>query len=391
MNKILYVTTISGFLPQFEMNDVRIMQQMGYEVHYASNFANQMYTFDEKELAADGIILHHIDIEKKPTRVFREFKAIRQIKRIIEEENISIVHCHNPMGGVCARIAAHHSSNRPYVIYTGHGLHFYKGAPAANWLFYYPVEKLMARMSDVIVTINREDYDTVKNRFKLKKGGYAEQIPGVGLDMDRFDVRKELAARVREELHVPQGAFHIVTAAELNGNKNQQAVIEAVAGLPQKDIYYTICGRGADEEKLRGLIGRLGLSDRVRLIGFRTDMERVLQSADVFAFPSMREGLGMAAVEALACGVPVICADNRGTREYVKDGVNGIVCSENSAGCMRAALARLYGDREYLLRLAGQCRDSVRRFGTDNTMKIMKQVYTTADKAVGKAQKDGRC
>lgn len=391
MKKILYVTTTSGFLPQFERNDVRIIQQMGYEVHYASNFTNQMYTFDENELKKDGIILHHIDIEKKPTRIFRELRAVRQLKRIIEEENISIVHCHNPMGGVCARIAAHYSSNKPYVIYTGHGLHFYKGAPMASWMFFYPVEKLMARMTDVIVTINREDYDTVKNRFKLRKGGYVELIPGVGLDMDRFAARPELSERVREELHIPQGAFHIVTAAELNANKNQQTVIEAVAGLPQKDIYYSICGRGADEEKLRVLINRLGLSDRVRLIGFRTDMERVLQSADVFAFPSVREGLGMAAVEALACGVPVICADNRGTREYVRDGVNGIVCSDNSVPQMKAAVLKMYSDIEYRRKLAGECRSSVSRFGIHNTMKIMSNVYMTADKAVGKAQKDGRC
>ena len=391
MKKILYVTTISGFLPQFEMNDVRIIQQMGYEVHYASNFRNQMYTFDENELKKDGIILHQIDIEKKPTRFFKELKAIRQLKRIIEEENIVLVHCHNPMGGVCARIAAHCSGNRPYVIYTGHGLHFYKGAPLTNWLLYYPAEKLMAGMTDIIVTINREDYDNVKNSFSLKKGGFVEQIPGVGLDMDRFREMPELAGQMRRELRIPQDAFHIVTAAELNSNKNQNIVIEAVAELPHKDIYYSICGTGADEEKLEALIDRLGLSDRVRLLGFRTDMERILQTADVFAFPSKREGLGMAAVEALACGVPVICEDNRGTREYVRDGVNGIVCSDNSVSAMKAAILKIYGDREYRKKLAKECRSSVRGFGTDNTMKIMKNIYTTADRAISEAQRDGRC
>ena len=173
--KILYVTTISGFLPQFEMNDVKLMQDMGYEVHYASNFTKQVYSFDKDGLIKQGIKLHHIDIEKKPLKIYAALKAIRQIRKIIDDENITMVHCHNPMGGVCARIAAHESRVKPYVIYTAHGLHFYKGAPYINWLLYYPAEKLLAHLTDTVTFLNlifskkEKQYTILKKSLKKQK------------------------------------------------------------------------------------------------------------------------------------------------------------------------------------------------------------------------------
>ena len=79
IKKILFVTTISGFVPQFEMNDVKIMQDMGYEVHYASNFTKQVYSFDQQKFVDQGIKLHSIDIEKSPLNLHAAMKAIRQI------------------------------------------------------------------------------------------------------------------------------------------------------------------------------------------------------------------------------------------------------------------------------------------------------------------------
>ena len=74
MKKILFITTIGGFLSQFEMNQVRILQDMGYEVHYASDFDNNFYEFDEKDLIKNGVIIHRVDIKKKPYRVISNLK-----------------------------------------------------------------------------------------------------------------------------------------------------------------------------------------------------------------------------------------------------------------------------------------------------------------------------
>lgn len=380
MKKVLYVTTVGGFLPQFEKNDVRIMQEMGYEVHYASNFRNPVYPVDENQLRGQGIRLHQIDVSKSPFCLRRNARAVRQLKRIIDGEGIGVVHCHNPMGGVAGRVAARFSKASPYVVYTAHGLHFYRGAPLLNWLLFYPAEKFLARWTDAVVTINREDYLRVKRRFRLKPGGIVRQIPGVGVDLGRFCRRPGTAADKRKELGIPEEAFHVVTAAELNGNKNQKVVIEAIAGLGKGDVYYSLCGRGPSGERLRKLASECRLGDRVRLLGYRTDMEEILQTADAFAFPSIREGLGIAAVEALACGVPLVVSDNRGTREYAEDGVNSLVCVARDAESFRRALGRLYGDRKYRERLAAGCRRTAERFSGEETTEAMRAVYAEADR-----------
>lgn len=388
MKKILYITTISGFLPQFEKNDVKIMQEMGYEIHYASNFSNPIYPFEEGKLIEQGIILHRIDVSKSPLKLRENIRAVKQLRQIIDEERIDMIHCHNPMGGVAGRAAAHLSKADPYVIYTAHGLHFYQGAPLLNWQLFYPAEKFLARWTDVIITINEEDYLRVKRKFHMKSQGFVRQIHGVGVDMERFSPRPERSVSKRKELGIPETAFHIVTAAELNDNKNQKVIIEAIAGLGRNDICYSLCGKGPNEEALRKLIAEKHLEGRVRLLGFRTDMEEILQTADVFAFPSIREGLGIAAVEALACGVPLIVSDNRGSREYAEKDRNSIVCKAEDVESFRQAIERLYRDAEYRKRLAEHCRQSADKFSVGETMKIMRSVYEEADKRIAYKKAD---
>mgnify|MGYP004464570413 FL=1 len=400
MKRVLFVTTISGFLPQFEKNDVKLLKQMGCQIHYASNFTNPIYAFDKTELEKNGVALHQIDIEKSPAKINKNIKAIKQLIKIIDENDIDIVHCHNPMGGVAARIAARAGKRKPKVIYTAHGFHFYKGAPIMNWLLFYTAERFLARYTDIIVTINREDYIRAK-KFRLKKNGEVYLIHSVGVDKEKFAPRPELRETKRAELGIPADAFHIVTAAELNENKNQKVVIEAVAAIVNKyetsagndnkhnanyagksnrtyNIYYTICGKGPNEDNLRELIKSKGLEDQVQLLGYRTDMDEILQTADVFAFPSIREGLGVAAIEALMCNVPLIAADNRGTREYASDGNNGIVCRYDAVDEFEEAIELLYGNTAYRKRMADRCRESVKKFTIEEVEKTMTKVYTRA-------------
>ena len=382
MKKILYVTTISGFLPQFELNDVKIIQEMGYEVHYASNFDNPIYTFDEKELTEKGIVLHHIDVMKSPLCINENIRAVKQLRNIIDTESINLIHCHNPMGAMTARYAAHTSKQKPLVIYTAHGFHFYSGAPKLNWLLYYPAEKVAAHWTDAIIAINEEDYKRAQKEFRLKSEGFVEQIHGVGIDKNRFSPKPEIGKLKRKEMGIPADAFHIVTAAELNDNKNQRVIIEALSMIKRDDVYYSICGKGPDKEKLEELIEKYKLSDRVRLLGYRTDMDEVLQTADVFAFPSKREGLGIAAVEALSCGVPLIASDNRGTREYAVHNMNAIVCKSDSVTDFVKAIDKVSTNTKFLQMLRTNSRRSAMRFSMEETEKIMRSVYERIDRKV---------
>lgn len=373
-NKVLIITTNSGFVPQFEMNDIKIMEEYGYQIHYASNFCKPVYQFDQKAIEERGIRIHHIDIEKSPVHVGAHFRAWRQLRKIIRSEQIDLIHCHNPIGGVLGRLAAGCGKRAPRVIYTAHGFHFYEGAPLKNWLLYYPAERILARRTDVLITINREDYEHAC-RFRLRRGGRVERIHGVGVDTERFRPMRTLNLTKRKELGIPEDAFHIVSVAELNDNKNQQIIIRAIGSLSPQNIYYSICGKGGNAEKLKKLAADCGLEGRVRLLGYRTDVEEVLQTADCFAFPSIREGFGIAAVEALACGVPVIAGDNRGTREYMRDGTNGILCPPLDREAFARAIDTLYVDSEYRRKLAASCRESIQPFSLTAVDRDMRRIY----------------
>ena len=374
MKKALIITTISGFVPQFEMNNVRILQEVGYEVHYASNFDRPVYEFDDSLFEKAGIITHHFSIEKSPFCVTQNIGAFFQLKKLLRKEKFDLIHCHNPMGGVLGRLAGSLYAPDAVMIYTAHGFHFYKKAPLKNWLMYYPVERWLAHRTDIIVTINREDHERASS-FRLKKGGKVWQIPGVGLDVERFHPQPELRTEEKRELGFPEHAFLVLSVGELNRNKNHQAVIRALAQLRDRAVYYGICGRGRERKKLEQLIAEEGLQGHVKLLGYRKDIEKVLQGADCFIFPSRREGFGMAAVEAMAVGVPLITSDCRGTREYMLDGRTGIVCSDYAN-----AIERMKASVSMRNRMGQVCRRRALQFSKEESARVMRQVYGSVKK-----------
>ena len=133
LRKALLVTHVSGFVPQFEMNNVRILQELGYEVHYASNFHTPSYGTDNHRLDGTGIIRHQIDFVRSPFSA-KNCLVYRQMCDLMKREHFSLVHCHTPMGGVMARLAAHVTGTGP-VIYTAHGFHFLRGPHGRTGLF----------------------------------------------------------------------------------------------------------------------------------------------------------------------------------------------------------------------------------------------------------------
>ena len=377
MKKALIITAVSGFVPQFEMNQVFLLQKLGYEVHYATNFDHPVYDYDRELFRKNGIVTHPLSIEKSPARIRRNFQAFLQLKRLLEGERFDLIHCHNPMGGVLGRLAGSLYSSGAVILYTAHGFHFYKGAPIKNWLLYYPAESVLARLTDFLITINEEDYLRGK-RFHLRPNGSVWKIPGAGLDVRRFVPKPDARAEEKAALGFPSDSFLLLSAGELNRNKNHETVIRALSLLPEKNVFYGICGRGDGRGRLEELIGQEGLTERVRLLGYRKDIEDVLPAADCFLFPSKREGFGMAAVEAMAAGLPLITSDCRGTREYMRDGITGIVCKRNRPEDYAEAVRSLRNDPGKREHMGQASRERSLLFSTDATLAVMKQVYEAA-------------
>lgn len=377
---ILFITTISGFLQKFEMQDVKMLQDMGWKIHYASNFENPIYECDREYLEENGIVCHNISVQKSPFALKGNYRALKEVLHIIKEEKIRALHCHNPVGGVIGRLAGRFGWEHPYVIYTAHGFHFYKGAPLKNWLMFYPVEKFLARDTDQLVTINRED-EQMANRFRLRQNGRVSRIPGVGLDLERFYASAKERQNMRRKLEIPEEKFVLISVGELNGNKNHATVIRAVAQCKNPNLVYLICGEGNGRTYLEKLISELGVQHQVFLMGYQHQVEKYLQCADCFVFPSIREGLGMAALEGMACGLPIIVGDNRGTREYARE--NAIVCPAEKVEAYQEAIEKVEQDAELRKKMGERSHQIAKEFQIENTKRVMQQVYLTMGEQVG--------
>lgn len=156
-HKVLFLSNTANF-SKFNLPYMRWFHGQGWQVDYASAGEENVPDCDSQ---------YKISIARSPLHIFKNLRGLRELKRLLYENHYDILHCHTPMGGVLGRLAARKlwKEHKIKVIYTAHGFHFYKGAPLLNWLLYYPMEKWLSRCTDVIVTINEEDYERAKKSF----------------------------------------------------------------------------------------------------------------------------------------------------------------------------------------------------------------------------------
>lgn len=352
----MIVTRVSGFVPQFEAENVKLLQEMGFEVHYASNFDTVVYGRDNDRVKALGLICHHIPFDRK-LLCKTNYQAYKQLKGLMAREAFSLVHCHMPFTGVAARLAAKRTGTAP-VLYTGHGFHFFTGAPWKNWVF-YPVERWMARYTDRLITINEEDFARAK-KFPVR--GNVCRIHGVGIDCDRF-----LSSGQRHSV------FKIATVGELAPGKNHQAVIRALPSLP--DVCYEIYGEGSCMESLVALAKQCGVDDRVCFAGYCSDIAERLHSVDAFVFPSLREGMPVAVMEAMAAGLPVIALNIRGCRELIVDGKGGFLLKSDDSEALAKSIQTLQGDRDLAKEMGAYNRQRMKKYDKAVVREEMREIY----------------
>lgn len=308
--RVLFVATVvKTHIMQFHIPYLKMIKEMGWETAVAAR--------NDYEDPADCTIpycdaYYDIPFERNPFHP-GNLRAYRMLKKVLDEGDYDIIHCHTPVGALLTRLAAGNARRRgSRVFYTAHGFHFYKGAPLINWLIYYPAERLLAHRTDVLITITQEDY----RRARRFHAGRVEHIPGIGIDCGRFEQGSPQAvALLREQLGIPQSARVILSVGEVNANKNHRVVIEALPALT--DTWYVLCGSGPLIGSHRRRAEALGVMDRVIMTGYRTDVSAYYNMADLFVLPSLREGLPVALMEAMAAGLVCVASRNRGAEELL--------------------------------------------------------------------------
>lgn len=367
--KILFVTTISNTVNAFLIPHIKMLRDHGHQVDVAFNIVQEVKT----EILEMGCKVHNIEFQRSPVSR-KNISAYMKLKNLIISEKYDLVSTHTPVASACVRLACRNMKNVK-VVYTAHGFHFYKGAPLKNWLLYYPVEKWLSKFTDILITINKEDYERAKSSFKAKR---IEYVPGVGLDTKKIqEVVIDKQAK-RKELGVPEDAFLLLSVGELNKNKNHETVIKAIAKLKNPDIFYVICGQGPLESYLKKLITELKLNDQVKLLGYRKDIIEICKAADTFVFPSFREGLSVALMEAMACGLPVVCSDIRGNRDLVVNGQGGYLVKPDIDVEFESALQKVFNNNSLQKSFGHFNKQIVKKFEFQSVIEQMGNIYLSS-------------
>ncbi|MCR0265378.1 glycosyltransferase [[Clostridium] innocuum] len=333
MKKALIYASVASMIQQFNMNNIILLQDMGYEVDVACNFelgstiSNDKIEQLKRNLMRINVKYFHLPIPRKVTMLKDLWLAYTQSKKLMNREGYDLIHCHSPIGGLICREANKHSCyyNHTKIIYTAHGFHFYKkNSPLKNFIF-RNIEKHAARYTNILITINREDYEAAK-KFKLKQYGKVKYIPGVGIDIDYINSVKGDKQSLCLELNISVTSILLLSVGELNTNKNHKIIIEALPKLPV-DVHYLICGIGPLKDYYEKLAKNLGVTNRLHFLGYRNDVIRIMKSCDIFVFPSLREGLSVSLMEALACGMTCIASEIRGNNDLIISNENGFLIS----------------------------------------------------------------
>ena len=371
--KVLFVATVvKTHIMQFHIPYLKMFQEMGWETAVAGK--------NDYENPEDCVIpycdtYYDIPFERLPWKP-KNLLAYRMLKEIIDAGNYDIIHCHTPVGAMIARLAALSARKKgTKVIYTAHGFHFFRGAPLQNWLLFYPAEWLLAPVTDVLITINKEDYARARKQLRAKR---IEYVPGVGINTGKFrDVTIDRVEK-RRSLGYAEADFLVLTVAEMTVNKNHITVLEALALLKARgelgNIHYLICGRGEMWERLAESARELGIADHVNFLGYRADVPELYKASDLFLFVTLREGLSVALMEAMSSGMPIVCAKIRGNTDLIEEGVSGVF-SENSPEAVAEQILAMYRDPERRQALGQAAAEKALLFDETHVLQQVKDIY----------------
>lgn len=227
-------------------------------------------------------------------------------------------------------------------------------------------------MTDGIITIKWEDYAQMK-KMRCKN---VYHINGVGVDTSRYHECQIDRETYRKSLGLSENDIAILEVGELSTRKNHKVIIDALEKLADQRYVFLICGKAMSNLGTYDFLKKYAVEKNVRVIflGFRKDIPEINRCADIAVLPSLREGLGLAGIEALASGVPVVGSDVQGIKDYVVDGETGYLCAPTDADAF-AEKIKLLSDREVRSSMQKACVEKAEEFRLEISHQQMTDIY----------------
>lgn len=313
MKRILIVTTIYQTYKSFLMPHAELLSKHGFELDLATNL-NDVSNIELSYQNLENV--HNVPFPRgiKFRKILNSYKLMKRLLNI----DYDFIYLHTPIAAFITRLAIKRNRIKTKVIYFVHGFHFHSKSNIFSWLFYYPIEKNLAYVTDQFITINQEDTFITQNNFKKP----TKKLDGVGVDFEKFhwsDYNEEKPELI------------IISVGELNKNKNHQFLIESLAKSKFENWKLLICGEGPKKTYLENLIQKKFLQNKIFLMGYCDKVSDIFSQADIYVHASKREGLPVSVIEAMYYGLPVIASDIRGNRDLVMSTFYGQLYKSNNS------------------------------------------------------------
>lgn len=332
--KVLVLCTTDSMFMNFLIPHIRNMQdKKDYEVDCACSVTGDFFSILKNKYRFN---MYEIPFARSPFNI-KNVSAFRNLYLLVKKNKYDVIFCHEPVGGAMGRLVGH--MNHCKVIYMAHGFHFYKGGPVKMMLFYL-VEKFLAQWTDVLITINKEDYQA-SLKFKAKQKVLTN---GIGVDTTKF-VYEPDGTYIRKELGLTHKDIILLSVGEIIARKNHKSIIRAIKQIGNPHIHLVIAGDGELTDCIQTLIKKLNLESQIHLLGYRRDISKLCNSADIYVMPSLQEGLSVALMEAMSCGRPVVVSKIRGNSDLIDEGKGGYLVEPKNVNGYANAISKVINDR----------------------------------------------
>jgi glycosyltransferase involved in cell wall biosynthesis len=338
---ILYIVTradpIGG--AQIHVRDMAaVLQAQGHRVTVLTSGSGP-FVDDLRAQRTPTVLLQHLSV---PIRPLRDLRALRELHRALTELRPDLVAAHSSKAGTLARLAGR-SLGIP-VVFTAHGWAFTPGVPELRAAMYRRIERLVGPLANRIITVS--DFD---RRLALQaRVGSPTQVVTVHNGVP--DVPESLRARPER---VPP---RLVMVARFGAQKDHPTLFRALAGLMSEAWELDLIGEGPLTREMETLAQELGIASRLRFLGQRMDVDRLLADAQVSLLITNWEGFPLSILEAMRAGLPVIASAVGGITESVQDGTTGFLVPRGDAELLRDRIGQLLASPRLRGRLGTQAR-----------------------------------